>query len=218
MLKLYFNKRDEIEKVVGKSFEDENVIVFGFNGIKTINYKRELSGEESVLANLAKLSRECKKVVICGAVTDNYGILKKSVVIAENGKVLGISDMNLCYDNSSFSCGGGYRVYQTKIGRIGILVDEDITDVEVVKSMSQFGADVIIAVLSNGVKPQYDSICRTYSFLFGVPFAIFSQSGVIAGDINGEICAGSISDESHIIIPIKKCYRQVIFKKRGIKP
>ncbi|MBO5926802.1 MAG: hypothetical protein J6Q38_04530 [Clostridia bacterium] len=217
MLKIYFNMRDSVTDFLSLPEKEEEILVFGFNGALKINYKKELSGEEDTLTSIAKLSRKGNKVVISGAITDNFGIIRKSCLIAENGKLLGISDMNFCLDKAPYSCGSGHRIYQTKTHRIGVLVDDDIIDIDSVKAMALLGADLIIGVLSSEEKPQYSVLVRAYAYLFGLPVVLLTSNSVIAGDMKGEICGGSKNQESRIIVPIKKNYRLCQFKKRGLK-
>ncbi len=217
MLKLYFNRRDDVLSFSKKPKVEEQTLIFGFNGVKKIYYKKELSGEDNLLSNIASLSKKDKKLIITGAITDNYGIIRKSAIVAEDGKLLGISDMNLCLDKSPFSSGVGYRVYQTKIGRVGIIVDDDLIDIDGVKSMAQCGADIIICLVNAEEKSQYNVLVRAYSFLFGLPIVILSSNSVIAGDMHGEICGASRNEESRIIVPMKKNYRLCQVKKRGVK-
>lgn len=217
MLKLYFNRRDRLDDFSTLQGRDESIFVFGFNGLDKISYRRELSGEENNLSNVAKLSRNSDKIVLSGAITDNFGIIRKSCLIAENGKLLGISDMNFCLDKAPYSSGTGHRIYQTKTHRIGVLVEDDIFDIDSVKAMAMLSADIIIAITSSEEKAQYSVLVRAYSYLFGLPVVICSSNGIIAGDMKGEICGSSKNDEATVIIPIRKNYRVCQFKKRGLK-
>ena len=217
MLKIYFNRSDSVESFINSPSREESILVFGFNGVDKVNYKKELSGEEGSLSTIAKLSRKDNKVVLSGAITDNFGIIRKSCLIAENGKLLGISDMNFCLDKAPYSSGSGHRIYQTKSHRIGVLVDDDIYDIDSVKSMALLSADVIICIMASEEKQQFNVLVRAYSYLFGLPVVICTSSGIIAGDMKGEICGSSYGFESSIIVPIKKNYRTCQFKKRGLK-
>lgn len=217
MLKLYFNRSGRVDDISSFVNREESIFVFGFNGLDKISYRKELSGEENNLANIARLSRNGNKIILSGAITDNFGIIRKSCLIAENGKLLGISDMNFCLDKAPYSSGTGHRIYQTKTYRIGVLVEDDIFDIDSIKAMSMLSADVIIGVLSTEEKPQYSALVRAYSYLFGLPVVICSSNGIIAGDMKGEICGSSKNEESTVIIPIRKNYRVCQFKKRGLK-
>lgn len=215
-MKVYCNRRACALKTGGVP-SDANVALFGFNGLKKISYKNELQGVESNLSEFALLTKNTDAVLISGAVTDNYGIIKRSAIIAERGKLLGISDMNVKIDPLNYGLSGGRRVYQTGAGRIGVLVSDDLIDFEGVKAMSLCDADLIVAILPEGDKPQYDFVVRAYAYLFGVPMILISESVVMAADMNGEICGASREEEAALLIPAKKNYRTLSMKRRGVK-
>lgn len=196
---------------------DAGLALFGFNGLKKISYKNELQGVDGNLSEFALLTKKTDRVLLTGAITDNYGIIKRSAIIAERGKLLGISDMNVKIDPSGYGLGGGRRVYQTIVGRIGVLISDDLIDFEGVKAMSLCDADLIVAILPEGDKPQYDFIVRAYAYLFGVPIVLICESGVMAADMNGEICGASREGEATLFIPAKKNYRTLSLKRRGVK-
>ena len=215
MLKLYCNKNDKVFSVKSSEYQTEKLAVFGFNGIDKISYKRELNYSESKLSSFARLSKESGKVLISGAITDNYGVLRRSAVIADKGKLLGISDMRLAINDSGYLGGGAQRVYQTQIGRIGLLIGDDILDIDGIKAMSLCDADFIVAIMSGEEKPQYNFLIRSYSYLFGLPMVLISTTGVIASDLSGEICGKSLENHTRITLPVKKSYRIVSTKQRG---
>lgn len=215
MLKLYCNKNDKVFSVKSTEYASDKVAVFGFNGIDKISYKNELNSQENKLSTFAKLSKESGKVLISGTVTDNYGVLKRSAVIADKGKLLGISDMRLSVNDNCYVGGGAQRVYQTQVGRIGLLVGDDILDFDGIKAMSLCDADFIIAIINGEEKPQYNFLIRSYSYLFGVPIVLITSSSVIASDLLGEICGKSLENQTKITLPVKKSYRLVLTKQRG---
>ncbi len=215
MFKLYCNKSDKVFNVKNSEYQSEKLAVFGFNGIDKISYKNELNCTENKLSNFAKLSKESGKVLISGTITDNYGVLRRSAVIADKGKLLGISDMRLSVNDNGYTCGGAQRVYQTQVGRIGLLIGDDILDIDGIKAMSLCDADFIIAISSGEEKPQYNFLIRSYSYLFGVPIVLINSTSVIASDLSGEICGKSLENYTKITLPIKKSYRIVLTKQRG---
>ncbi len=217
MLKIYTDKSQKLKNADLNGVKNSQISVFGFDFLGKVSYKHELSGAENKLPDFASLSRQVKKVIVAGAVTDNYGILKQSVIIAENGKLLGISDMILSLDGNGYSGGGSFKVYQTTQGRIGLLVGDDIINLEGVKAMALCDADLIISVVSTEEKPQYNFLIRAYAYLFGVPILLLSKTGVIASDMSGEICGKSIEKTANLIIPTQKQYIVVKSKRRGIK-
>ncbi len=217
MLKIFTEKSQKLAFADINGVKNSQISVFGFNFLGKVSYKHELNGTENKLPELASFSRKTGKVIISGAVTDNYGILKQSLIIAEKGKLLGISDMTLTLGGTDYSGGGSFKVYQTEVGRIGLLVGDDIINLEGVKAMSLCDADLIVAVVSTEEKPQYNFLIRAYAYLFGVPVILLSKSGVIASDISGEICGKSVEEKANLIIPTQKQYILVKSKRRGIK-
>ncbi len=216
MLKLYCNRTESVFSVDFNNVGSDKVAVFGFNGIDKIHYKYELNGEESTLSSFAKLSKDTGKVLISGAITDNYGILRRSAVIAERGKLIGITDMRLTINDSNYSGGGAQRVYQTQAGRIGVLVGDDILDFEGVRAMSLCDADFIVAIIHSEQKPEHNFLIRSYAYLFGLPILLINSTNVLASDYNGEICGGSLENFTRIPLPLKKSYRLVLTKQRGV--
>ncbi|MBO5714042.1 MAG: hypothetical protein J6R83_01295, partial [Clostridia bacterium] len=123
------------------------LIVFGFNGLGLVSYKKELAGDTEYFSDLAKFSKQTSSVVICGCDTDTYGVFRHSAVIADKGKILGVSDMAHALDDSEFVSGGAFRVYETSIGKIGVIVGEDLFISDTGKFMALCDAVIIVWVM-----------------------------------------------------------------------
>ena len=218
MFKIYCNLKDECKETNSQNYQGANLAIFGFNGIPNINYKSELSGKTNVLHNFASISRSSQKVLISGAITDNYGIIRKSCAVADKGKILGISDMCLNFNKSEYSLGCGYKVYYTSAGKIGVIVGSDLIDGDGIKAMALCEADVIVNVSDFCSKEQDHFLLRAYSYLYGVPIISVTANCVMASNINGEICSKSPLKDLEISMPIRKVYRLVTNKRRGVKP
>ena len=91
--------------------EVPDVLLFGFTGLGLVSYKRELSGETEYFRDVAGLSREIGGVVVSGCDTDTYGVYRHSAVVADKGRILGVSDATFSMDDSEFVAGGNLRVY-----------------------------------------------------------------------------------------------------------
>ena len=72
---------------------EADVVICGFQALGEVSYERELKGETGCFADVAILSREKKCAVLAGCFTDARGIRRKSVVAADRGRILGVSDM-----------------------------------------------------------------------------------------------------------------------------
>ncbi|MBQ2701788.1 MAG: hypothetical protein IJF64_02255, partial [Clostridia bacterium] len=105
--------------------EKADVFLFGFNGLGEVSYEKELKGETSFFEETALLSKESKSAVVCGCVTDTRGHKRKSALVAENGRLSGVSDLLYATDGEC-SSGASLRVYDTKVGKMGVIVAEDL--------------------------------------------------------------------------------------------
>jgi predicted amidohydrolase len=217
MLKVFADIKNALPNANESEKQDFQISVYGFNSLGKVSYKSELSGVESKLPKLSAHSKKTGGVVIAGAITDNYGILKKSAVISDRGKLLGISDCVLGYDGSVYQGGGSYKVYQTSACKIGLIVAEDIKNFEAVKSMSLCDADLIVMISPEDEKNQHNFLVRAYAYLFGVATLLVTKNSVIASDSQGEIVGKSVEAKSNLIIPVKRQYVLTKIKRRGGK-
>ena len=215
-MKVCFVSRGRVEAFSPKDSQNSEIIVFGFGGIKELNYKKELKGESEELVKIGRLSKECNATIICGTETENYGIKRISVVVADKGKIIGIADMNSKNIACGYSSGGGYKIVSTAVGKIGILVAEDLFCVEAVKSMSLCETDLIINVYPHFSDNKASITSRAYSLLFGVPMGVLASNLTLATSINGEVLFSSPQDIICWEIPTKKVYREITSKQRGV--
>ena len=64
-------------------------------------------------------SKALRCTVVGGCYTDARGIRRKSAVVAERGRLLGVSDLVNRIDGSTFGAGAGVKVYETAAGALG---------------------------------------------------------------------------------------------------
>ncbi len=194
--------------------DNAEVIVFSFNGIKELNYKKELKGETEELVKLGRLSGKTKSIVICGCVSDNYGTKKLSAIIADKGKIVGIADMTGISPTDEYASGGGFKIISTSIGKIGVLVGNDLFSPQAVKSMSLCEADLIVNVYKTVDDYKPGVVMRSYSVLYGVPICVCAQNFSMAS-CKGETLFSSPEGVHVHDIPTKKSYREILSKQRG---
>ena len=171
-----------------------DLLVFGFNGLGLVSYKKELSGETEYFQDVAKLSKQLSSVLICGCDTDTYGVFRHSAVIADKGRILGVSDMAHSIDNSEFVSGGNFRVYDTTAGKIGIIVAEDLYFPESARVLALCDADVIVCLFKKIENSMPQIMLRAGAFSNGVVMAICAKNYVCVSDIKGEIILASSAD------------------------
>jgi len=193
-----------------------DVTVFGFNGLGLVSYKKELEGETEYFHDVAKLSAQLSSVVICGCDTDTYGLFKHSCVIADKGKILGVSDMAHSIDDSEFTAGGNFRVYDTSKGKIGVIVGEDLFFPESSRVLALCDADVIVCIFKNqtGYMPQV--MLRACAFSNGLPMALCSNECCTVADVRGNVAFSSPIKLIKTKVKIEKDYHLISSRRRGL--
>ena len=96
--------------------EEADVYLLPFSALGEIDYERELKGESGGFESIARLSKKKNAVVVGGCTTNLHGIRKKSVAVAEKGKLLGVTDKNFNFGDKSYRAGVGVKVYATEVG------------------------------------------------------------------------------------------------------
>ncbi len=202
---------EKLSKVAGC-----DVLIFGFNGLGLVSYKKELSGETEYFQDVAKLSKQLSSVVICGCDTDNYGVYRHSAVIADNGKLLGVSDMAHSLGDSEYAPGGNFRVYDTRVGKIGLIVSEDLFFPETARVLTLCDADILICVYKKLENTMPQIMLRACSFSNGVAMALCAHNYACISDIRGNVAISGSSDIINAKIKIEKDYHLISSRRRGL--
>lgn len=164
-----------------------DVVCFPFYALGEVSYERELKGETSLFEDVAILSKEGKNVVVCGCYTNARGIRRKSAVVAERGRILGVSDMVNRIDGSEYRCGAGVKIYDTAAGKLGIVVAEDLYFPQTLETISVCGADMMISVFEELNEGLEQTLIRAGAFFYGIPICMcafgFAQIADTAGKL-----------------------------------
>ena len=195
---------------------ESDVVVFGFNGLGLVSYKKELSGITEYFHDLALTSKQLSSVIICGCDTDNYGVYRHSVVVTDKGKLLGVTDMAHSIDESEFVSGGNFRVYDTSAGKIGILVAEDLFFPESGRVLALCDADIIICLFKKLDNYMPQIMIRAGAFSNGVAMALCAKNYCAISDIRGKIIMASSGEIVKSKIKIEKDYHLISSRRRGL--
>ena len=176
---------------------------------RTVKYKKELSGENSELKNLAKLSEKFSCTLVCPFDTDNYGIFRHSAGVFEKGKLLGISDMTIAYEDSPYMPGVNAGIYEVESGKIAIAVGDDFYSYELLRSYAVCGVKTVIAVKKGNLAEMDRIVLRAYSYLLGIPVILISGERVVATDFKGNVVKDAYGDSEFEIEPIGEYYLKI---------
>lgn len=194
--------------------EVPDVLLFGFSGLGLVSYKRELAGDTEYFRDVAGLSREIGGVVISGCDTDTYGVYRHSAVVADKGRILGVSDSVYSTDDSEFVAGGNLRVYDTSKGRIGVLVGEDLFFPEAAHTLALCDSELIVSVVKSRERMS-EVMLRASAYAEGVPIALVAAKYAEIADIKGEIAFAGSRSVAHAQLKLQKDYHLVSCRRRG---
>ena len=203
--------QDKLDKISGTE-----LLVFGFNGLGLVSYKKELNGETEYFHDLAKLSKQLSNVVICGCDTDTYGVFRHSAVIADKGKILGVSDMAHSVDESEFVAGGNFRVYDTSVGKIGILIAEDLFFPESARVLTLCDAEIIVCLFKRQENFMPQIMLRAGAFSNGVAMALVAENYATVSDIRGNVLVSGGGEIIKTQVKIEKDYHLISSRQRGL--
>ena len=194
---------------------EADLIVGGFKSLGEVSYERELKEETNYFEQVANLSASSGAVVICGCVTDTKGFKRKSAVVAEGGRLLGVSDMLNVVDGEMNS-GAALKVYDTKVGKLGVMVAEDLCFPEVAKSLTLCGSDVIICpygVVDSGVE---SVLIRAHAFCYGAPVCLCAIGYAAIGGVDGSLAFASPVSPAVAELEGVREYHLVETRRRGL--
>ena len=193
----------------------EDVVLCSFDSIGTVSYEQELKGESDFFEKATRLSKQTQGVVVCGCITDTRGIKRKSALVAENGRLVGVSDMTHSM-GGEVTCGAGLRVYDTKMGRMGIAVAEDIIFPQVIGSLAACGSDFILCPYPRVTDGGTQILLRAYAYLYGVPIALCGIGYCMIADVDGSVAFASPQSTDVFTLDIRKEYHLVEMRRRGV--
>ena len=190
-----------------------NLFLFASDNQMKIDYGEELSGKTHVVEDITLFSKKTKSVVLFSAITSTNGHLRRSVVVAEGGRLLGVSDSTRSEEREIFA-GANLCVYNGKQGKIGVIVSDDFYYPDRAQTLIDCGADYLFCLL-----PRFDlsdgAIIRAYGKCFSVP-VVYGTDGVsMIANEKGELLFSSPNSPVRFEVEGKTEYKLVQMRKRG---
>ncbi len=191
-----------------------DIVCYPLSALGEVSYERELKGETSLFEAVAMRSKALRCTVVGGCYTDARGIRRKSAVVAERGRLLGVSDLVNRIDGSAFGAGAGVKVYETAAGRLGVVVGEDLYFPKVVETLSLSGADAVLCLfeeLSEGLEL---TLIRAHAFFYGLPVALCAFGYAAVADPEGRLSFASPAPVGRVTLPKEREYRLIETRRR----
>lgn len=195
---------------------DAGLYLFGFRGFREVSYEKELKGETQYFESAARMSKEQNAVVVVGCLTDAKGIKRKSAVVAENGRILGVSDMMNVIEEE-VNCGAELKMFHTAIGKMGVVVADDLLFFETVQALCLCGSDFIVCPYDEPMDSLQSVMARAYAFACGVPILFCGNGCSFLANPQGQLEFVCASSPFYFDYCIRKEYRLHTTRKRGFR-
>lgn len=192
-----------------------DIALYPFSALGEVDYEHELSGKSEKFEDMARLSGVNKCAVLCGCFTLSRSIKRKSVAVAENGRLLGISDMLNVLDGEDYKSGAGVGVYKLKGYNVGVCVESDLYFPEIFKTFSLCGCNLVIVHCESVTDNVPPLLIRSYAYLYGAPVVLCTDKCAYLADIDGALACSNRSFTAFDITP-KNCYRVVTSRRKGL--
>lgn len=209
-MRICFLSESTAEKM--QKVEKAEAYFFSFNEEQIVKYEEELRGKTDYFETFARFTKEKSALAVCGTFTDTCGHLRKSAIIAERGKILGVSD-TLYVTDKKIGSGGMLRVYETEKGRMGVVVAEDLFFPGVFENLTACGSDFIVCVFSK-VEEVHLCLIRALAVFYGTPIFFCGKNKSATALPTGALALQNGCAE----IEIKKSYQLIEKRRKGNFP
>jgi len=193
---------------------EADLVLYPFSSLGEVSFERELKGETALFEDVALASKANKNTVICGCYTDARGIRRKSAVIADKGRILGVSDMVNHIDGSDYRPGAGIKIFDCSAGRVGIVVAEDVYFPQVLETLSLCGAELAVCLfetLNDALEP---TLVRAGAFFFGLPVCLCAEGYALVANAAGKLLFSSPERLSRYELKKEQEYHVVETRRR----
>ncbi len=202
----------------GADCADVNLFLFGFEGSRyEVSYEKELKGESFFFEDVAAFSKRTDGVVVSGCITDSHGIKRRSAVVAEKGKILGVTDSLYAVDER-LSCGAALKLYDTSAGKMGVAVAEDFYFPEALKALSLCGCDFIVCPFGATERELQTVLLRAHAFFCGVPILFSGIGYAMAAEPSGRLALDSSQSPVAATVENRREYHLVERRTRMVMP
>ncbi len=211
-MQIRFVNTGELSAAAGDS--PAELTLFGFDGMGEVSYEKELKGESDCFERAARLSKREESVVISGCFTNAKWHLRKSAVVAEKGKLLGVSDM-LHSTDGKYASGAELRIYPTSLGKIGVLVAEDAYFPERTGALTLCGADFLVCPYEH-IDERALVLFRARALESGAPLFFCGRGYAGIASPKGELAFATPQSPIVTDYTWRKEYRLIERRKRGL--
>ena len=220
-MNITFVTQGSLDELIGhlNKLRAPDVLLLAEGVLPELYLLKEAEGESGFVVRLCALSEQLECAIVAGCDTLVCDILHKSAVVVDRGRLLGVSDMANVLDETGYYSGGGFRVYDTPAGKLGVIVGEDLFFPEVARILTLCDAEVLLCPFGKISSPMPQVMMRAAAFSNGVNVCMAAAGCVQIADLKGEMIAlptamlefnMEIIKDFHLISARRRgCYREI---------
>lgn len=132
---------------VKPNIKNIDILILPYNMFEEINYEKEIEGKSDTIKEIVKLSYELDCIVMAGITCNLYEKHYCSVLVCEDGELLGVADST--EPSLKYVASKELKIYKTKKGNIGVIVNSDVLNEEVPSLLEAYGAKFLVNIALN---------------------------------------------------------------------
>lgn len=199
---LYFAKNTTLDKIdlLITQLPKHSTLIVSFKTIEIDLIEELNSSEGGLIKKFAKLSEEYKISVIIGHSSKVYGSRYQSVLVINEGVIMGMSDMtHSIYSRNAIT--NSIKVYEFKNEQVGIVVGDDIFVPELIRKIGSLRTNYIIHIHNLKTTSTIAVVTAEAIFGGGTIFSLSDGELVIA---NGRAGSALVDNNDMTIVDTSK--------------
>jgi hypothetical protein len=204
-LKIGYFCSSEVE--TDPSYLNADLVLVSSKAFPTLCYKRELSGNDENIYRMGRFALKFSAPVIIAVKSENFGSLRRSAVVFQDGKLLAVVDAATPFDKTE-APSFGYSVIKTKVGKIGIALSKDVADTDCLKALTLCQSELIINPYADIYDFSLLNLMPTVSYITGLPTVALGDGQCVSCSANGKIVYSSKKQIGAFILPTKRVMRK----------
>lgn len=137
----------------------------------------ELAGKSNYIKTLCVKSKEFNCLFLVGATLNMKNKTFWGTIIVDNGKFLGISDTTHPLNNK-FDKSSAIKVFESSVGRVGVISGDDIFFPEIPRLLKLWEADVFFFSLPSSINKNSRILAKSHAICNGVTAVLFGKNGL----------------------------------------
>ena len=202
----YFCK---VGESVDPTYLNADLILVSSKAFPQLCYKKELSGGDDNIYRMGRFAKRFSAPVIIAVKSENFGSIRRSCVVSQDGKLLSVIDAVSPFDKTE-APSFGYSVLKTTVGKIGFALSKDVAEPDCLKALTLCQSELIINPYADIYDFSLTNLIPTISYITGLSCVALANDRCVSASPRGKLIYASKKESGVFLLPTKKIMRQKI--------